>query len=390
MSVALPITWQIVGVFFFGIVVVALGFLMVGSFSRVETVSGVIEPAEGVARVVPAVSGTLDEILVEAGDRVSKGSSLAVVRTEVTLTEGIGKSEAQERILAQERLGLARQEGEIAAAARSRANEIDREIADRRAAIASLNRQIDSQAKLVETARDDLERAREIAQRGFVSKREIDQRLETFYAREQALLRLQRDLDQNRNTIAELSQRKSTVRSEAGAQLASLATLRSDIEQRDTESLLEEAYQLNSPVDGSVAVVAARRGDHVSVGEPVMLVLPEGSALIAELKVPSTAIGFLERGQTVQLAIDAFPSEHFGTIEGQVETIAAAPVVGRAPDGSEQDHYLVTVALKRDWVMADGERRALVAGMACSGTITTEKRTLAEWLFQPLFSVWDS
>jgi membrane fusion protein len=385
-SLALPLSWQFLGVFLFCVVVAAIAFVLAGSYTRVETVAGVVEPTGGLARVVPPVSGTVDELFVDTGDAVTKGSSLAVVRTGMTLAEGVVNSEAQEQILVREELGLARQETEISASARSRSNEIDRMIADRQAAVRSLDRQIAIQKKILQAARVDLDRAREVAARGFISKQDLDLRLKTYYSLEQELLRLQRDLDQNRNGIGELLESKSTARSETGARLAALASQKSSLAQRSTQSRLQEAYRLTSPVDGSVAVIAARRSDHVSSGEPLMIILPDRSALIAKLKVPSTAIGFLKKGQNVKLAIDAFPYQHFGTVPGHVDSIAGAPIASEGSRDSEQSFYRVTVVLDRDWIAASGERRPLVAGMKCSATIVTDKRALIDWLLEPLFS----
>ena len=55
-----------------------------------------------------------------------------------------------------------------------------------------------------------------------------------------------------------------------------------------------------------------------------MTLLPDGASLLAELFVPSRAIGFVEPGQRVRLMVDAFPYQRFGTLGGRVETVSQA------------------------------------------------------------------
>ncbi len=383
---ALPLSWQACGALLFAIVVMAGLFLSVGSYSRTEVVSGTLQPTAGVARVVPSASGTLVKLFVDAGAPVSVGAPLAVIRTGLTLSEGERSSQAQlETLHAQER-GLHRQAAQIDAAANSRADEINREIADHRAAIESLDRQIEIQENLVQTALADLDLARRIAARGFVSKRDVDNREVIYSARRQDLLRLQRDRTQNLHAITEALAAKATVQAEAGAQSASLAAQQSEIAQRRTQARAQEAYQLTSPVAGQVAVVSARLGDNVPADKALMLVVPEGSPLRAELTVPSSAIGFLAIGQQVRLAVDAFPFQHFGTVPARIEAIAAAPEILKSENGQQQSYYPVTARLERNWIPAYGKRQPLITGMTFSARVVTERRTLLQWLLAPLIA----
>ena len=179
---------------------------------------------------------------------------------------------------------------------------------------------------------------------------------------------------------------KATTRAEAAVRSAALAGQQSDIALRSTQARAQDAYQLTAPIDGRVAFVTARIGDNVSAEKPLMLIVPKGSPLRAELAVPSSAIAFLAVGQEVRLAVDAFPYQHFGTVPARIEAIAGAPVTLKT-DGQQQSYYPVIARLERDWVPAYGKRQPLITGMSFSARVVIERRTLLNWLLAPLSAV---
>lgn len=147
------------------------------------------------------------------------------------------------------------------------------------------------------------------------------------------------------------------------------------------------AYVLRAPISGQVTAVTARVGAPASPQVSLMTILPAGSPLRAELGVPSSAIGFTKVGQKVRLALDAFPYQRFGTVEGRIVTVASSPVSQQAASGAMTSVYPVRVALMADHIEAFGRQEALVPGMALTARIITEKQTLLEWLFEPLYAV---
>lgn len=112
-----------------------------------------------------------------------------------------------------------------------------------------------------------------------------------------------------------------------------------------------------------------------------------GSVLYARLSVPGSAIGFVEPGQRVQLAIDAFPYQQFGTVRGRILEIGRAKALRRAADGKISSYFPVTVELDRSSLTAFGRARPLRPGMELVARIGTAKQTLWQWLFEPLYAV---
>lgn len=118
-----------------------------------------------------------------------------------------------------------------------------------------------------------------------------------------------------------------------------------------------------------------------------MAIVPKQARLRADLYVPTRASGFLKKGQVVRFAVDAFPYQQFGTLEGSIEEISSVPLPLKTESGSTEAVYLVTASILRPEISAFGERRRLVPGMILSARIVTRKQSLLVWLLEPLFSV---
>ena len=146
-------------------------------------------------------------------------------------------------------------------------------------------------------------------------------------------------------------------------------------------------YTLAAPIAGTVTALTARVGQTVTPSSKLMIIVPHGARLEAQLQVPSRAIGFVAPGQTVRLAIDAFPYARFGTVEGRIMHVSTAALGQVDAGGRPESVYLVTAAIDRPWIEAFGRRHRLTPDMTLTARIVTEKRTLFEWLFEPVLAV---
>ena len=383
----MPASLCSVGFLIFGGVGVAFCFLSLARYSRVETVTGAIAPDKGVAAILPRRSGIISDLAVRTGQHVTAGTELATIRAEEDSATGLSAG-------AQIEAAIVRQDASLSAqteAALSSTHAQHAQLAAQRTGlvveIAQIESQIALQRDLIASAQKDYDRASTIAARGFISQRDLQVREETLLARRQGLSQLSQSLATKESALVEAERSAAQVTAQSQAQIASLAASRAEVAQQAASTAGSRSYVLRAPVAGQVTALTARVGQTASTQTPLMTIVPSGSRLRAELAVPSAAIGFVKAGQDVRLAIDAFPYQRFGTVKGKIITVSSSSVSEQAEGGRAIAVYPVTVELESVSVAAFGRREPLVSGMTLTARIVTEKQSLLEWLFEPLFAV---
>jgi len=386
-AIAVPVPWQTIGYLIFGGVAAGLTFLATADYARVETVGGTIVPDSGVSAVVPTRAGIITRLAVKDGQMVEAGAELAAVRAEEDSAEGPSAAARIGEAIARQDASLSAQANAALLAAQAQQGQLAAQRAGLSAEIGQLQSQIAIQTDLIDSARRDVERARVVAERGFISTRDMQYREELLMSRRQGLSQLTQALASRKAALAEAERSGAQVMAQAMAQSAGLSASRAQVAQQAANTDGSRSYVLRAPVAGQVSALTARTGQPATPQSPIMSIVPSGSVLQAELAVPSAAIGFVKPGQSVRLAIDAFPYQRFGTVQGKVVTVPASPVSRQGPNGGVISAYPVIVALDKASIRAFGRDERLVAGMTLSARITTEKQSLLEWLFEPLYAV---
>ncbi|KTE15602.1 secretion protein HlyD [Sphingopyxis sp. H115] len=386
-AIAVPISWQSIGYLLFVGVAVAVAFLSLASYSRVETVAGTITPDKGVATILPTRGGVIASLSVRDGQTVEAGTELASIRAEEDSASGVSTAAQIAAAVDNQDTSLAAQMTAAYAASDAQLRQLAAQRSGLTAEISQLQSQIGLQRDLIESAQKDYDRASTIAARGFISQRDLQVREETLLARRQGLSQLTQSLAAKHSAVAEAERSAAQVSAQARAQHASLAASRAEVAQQAASTAGSRAYVLRAPVAGKVTALTARIGQPVSTQTPLMTIVPAGSVLRAELAVPSAAIGFVKPGQTVRLSVDAFPYQRFGTVTGKILTVATSSIGTAGPNGTTIPVYPVMVALDEAAVSAFGRDQPLVPGMTLTGRIVTEKQSVLTWLFEPLFAV---
>ncbi|MEQ1496776.1 MAG: HlyD family efflux transporter periplasmic adaptor subunit [Novosphingobium sp.] len=366
---------------------VALVFLSLASYSRTETVSGAITPDAGVSSIVPTRAGIIASLAVQDGQNIPAGTELARIRVEEDGAAMQSPTALVEVAIARQDASLAAQSDAAQGSFAAQAAQLAAQRSGLAAEIAQLQLQIATQRALIASAQKDLDRARAVANRGFISGRELQVREETLLARQQGLSQFEQALAAKSAALTENERTAAQVAAQGRAETASLSATRAQVAQQAASTAGARSYVLRAPVAGRVTALTARVGQPATPQGPLMTIVPAGAKLRAELAVPSAAIGFVKRGQQVRLAIDAFPYQRFGTVIGTVQTVSASAVNTQGLNGTTIAVYPVTVTIDQPRIAAYGRNEPLVSGMTLSARIVTEKRSLLEWLFEPLFAV---
>lgn len=386
-NLALPIAWHAIGAVLLVMLVVTAAFLATASYPRIETATGTIVADRGVAAIVPAKPGVVETVLVREGEMVGPGTPLVRLRADEVRTGGqsvalglLDSFRTQER-------DLAAQSTELAAAAQAEAARVAASLVGLRQEIVALESQAQLQERLVLAAERELNEVRTVAERGFISRRDLQVREDTWLGRRQQGMQIASTLAAKRAAVDEADKALAQAQAQARAQLAGLSASRAEVAQRAMTADAAARFVIASPVAGRVTALTARSGQPANPQNPLMSVVPAGSTIVAELQIPSSAAGFLRAGQGVRLAIDAFPYQQYGSVQGRIATLSEVTVGRPGPNGTTVPVYLATVTLEKPHVQAFGRPQPLMPGMALQARIKTSERSLVGWLFQPLFAV---
>jgi membrane fusion protein len=366
-----------------------VAFLFVAQYARKETVIGYLVPMAGSARIFAPQQGIISAVHVEQGQRVTEGQPLVSITTDQIAANGEDVNATIMATLDRQKQSLTRQ---IAAEEKRGASDRERltvQIQGLEAQLVDIAAQIGLQRERIRVVERLVASGAQLAIRGLVS--EVDQR-----RREEALLEQKLSL----NAVGQqLTERRSQL-SEARFNLEQLPIVTADkiqqlrnelsvAEQRTAEVNGRRAYIIRAPISGRVSSLQASVGQLADPRRLQLQIVPGESTLQAELFIPARAIGFVELGQRVRILYDAFPYQHYGTYRGRIISVSQTILTGTdvaAPVTLTGPSYRAIVALERPDIDAYGKRIPLQPDMQLRADIILERRTLVDWILNPLLS----
>lgn len=265
------------------------------------------------------------------------------------------------------------------------------EVARREAEQATVGEQLAKLQVTVPLARQREADFSALASQGFVSGHAGQDRTRERIEQERDLSTVQARLAETQATLAEARQ--------AGA--AYLAETRRTLKDREAQARLraaqlrqegaktaqrEQLTKLLSPIDGVVQQLAVHTpGGVVTAAQALMVVVPEGGALSAEVMLENKDIGFVHEGQAAAIKIDTFGFTRYGTIPARVTRVSADAIA----DDKRGLVFAATLTLQRDSMQVDGRSIRLSPGASLTAEIATGRRRLIAYLLDPIRRVSD-
>ena len=351
------------------------GFIAWSRWAEIDQITrarGQVIPSGRTQVIQSQEGGTIAEILVREGDRVTRGE-LLVRLDAVKLRAAVDESAAQTASLKTKKARIEAElfdrpltfPPEVSGYPEFVANQRQLYLRRREALRASLE-SLDSMGRL---ARQELAMNQPLLASGDVSRSEI--------------LRMQRG-------VADLEGQKATRRNEYLQQLQSeyavteseLATLEQQQTQR--KSALAGA-ELRSPVDGVVVnMKVSTVGGVIRPGDEVLQVVPSADRMIVEAKLLPSEIAFIRVGQNASVKFDAYDSSIYGSGRGKVSYVSADTLSEQTPQGT-QSFYRVHLNVDASMLRPRrGERIALQPGMTATAEIVTGQSTVFAYLMKPI------
>ncbi|EPE61883.1 HlyD family secretion protein [Sphingomonas paucimobilis] len=383
----LPVSWGLLTMSMGTMLAGCVGFLMLGTYARQETARGLVSGSGGEIRIAAPAAGVVRTVLVVDGQRVRADQMLVTVHTLHTGVNGRPVDQALLDSLDRELVDMRARLRALGEAARIETEGLPGRFAALKGELAAASAQEQSASDRLRLAQESLARIEPVAARGFISSESLRHHREEVLVLQQAIADARGAKARIEGQIRELSnlamRQPMTVAQQRGELLDLIARTQRD---RDIAAG-QRGFAVTAPASGVVTTVQVAQGQPVDPQQTLMTVTTKVDALLAEIFVPSRAIGFLAPGQEVRLRFDAFPYQRFGVGTGRVRTISSTvlrPDQIVATIHVEEPVYRVVVALDQDAINAYGQRYRIRSGMALSADIVLDRRSFAQWLLDPI------
>lgn len=373
----------------------------VGTYARKAHVTGVLASQGGEINLAAPASGRIAKLAVKEGQSVAKGDVLLVLdtdRTAITQAEGAGVGDAAAQVNRQmelRRLALIHERTTRETQAQVRV----RSVQDRLASIGTELSKLDDELAVVHRRRQLAERTvqrfEELVASNFVSPIQVQTQQEALLDQDGRLRSLERGRINLQRERAGLLAEQRQIAADLATTLAAMDRELVSLDQERTENNARRTSVVVAPEDGVVGALAVAAGQWVAAGQNMAALQPKQAPLEALLFAPSRTAGFVAPGQSVRLRYAAYPYQKFGLQSGTVAQVSHSafapndlPPALQAQFGRQGTEalYRITVTLDAQSINTFGEARPLKAGMALEADIVQDRRTIIEWLLEPLFA----
>lgn len=143
----------------------------------------------------------------------------------------------------------------------------------------------------------------------------------------------------------------------------------------------EQLATLKAPVAGTVQqLVTHTEGGVVTEAQALMVIVPDGAQVSAEVTLENKDIGFVQPGQDVTIKLETFPFTRYGTVHGTVDKVTQDAV----NDEKRGAIFPAWIQLDQAFINVDGKDIKLAPGMNLTAEIKTGKRRVIEYLLSPI------
>lgn len=393
--VVLARTWSnaTLTAFFCCVVAALVAFTFYFGFTRKEIVSGMVVPDRGIVRLVAPQAGVVTLVNGSEGELVNAGDALFVLTSERTSAKGETQASINEALASR----MVHLRKELEQQGHQTSNK-DQEIGIRLNSLHASLKQMDSELALqrskAEIVRSLSASLADLAAEGGVPKNVASQKAAELLEQEARLVAMDGQRLNLQRDIAALTALRGDLPLQSSRDASQILRGIEELKQQTSESEARRELVMRADTTGRLTGIVVAPGQAVSAEQRLASLLPSDSRLEAELYVPTRAAGFVRAGTEVLLRYDAFPYQKFGQFRGQVREVSLTTIPmgemqlgGTAAASAAEPVYRVRVRLDAQPVQSAGRPLALRPGMQLSATLVLERRTLIEWVLEPLLGM---
>ena len=341
---------------------------------------GVLMPPDGLLDVVASAPGRIGKINVSEGQVVDAGDLLLNITTGQEQLANL-----QLQALHAEIALLDEAQARQVAIDRNRLLDLDERLHSigKRLALAKTEYQLQrDQVALYERR---LTRRQGLASQGSLSVDALDQeRSSLLQARARSAVMRHTILEYEQD-VAGVLRTRVAAEDESGRQvvLHNLEKRRLQRQVLEHEHLISR--EIRASEAGVVARVNVRPGTAVNAGDALLKVYRPHQQLEAWLYLSSANAGFLQTGQSVQLRLDAYPYQLFGTRSAVVTSVSSVAIVPRelsVPLALSGPVFEVRARLDQTYIEAFSATWLLAPGTSFQADLVQRRYKLYEWFLR--------
>lgn len=361
-------------------IIVILAF---GHYAKTEVANGWLVPEAGIARVVADQQATISYVYEKDDTKVKRGQPLIALSYSHGLING-DAIELEQAALKKEELAIQKRISIIKAQQLLTREQLNRKVQQ----IEVEKMHLIQERELLSTRLDSAEKLyHSMKSSDAVSSIEVIQQKEVLLVLLQAQKRIDKERSALERILIEAQSEKALLPQVNADNLAQLQAQIAKIEQKQINTQKSGSAVVKAPIDGKIVSLPSYVGQSIKKEQLLTIILPEDSELLAELYLPTRAIGGISEGLSVRLKYEGFPYQRFGFGSGKISSISKSvllPGEFSLPSKFDEPVYRVTVTLDSQDVTHDTKKYTLPAGMLVSAEIVQEHRPLWMWLLQSL------
>ena len=373
---------------------VAAGMLIAvavwGQYTRRERAEGFLQLDVGAAKVSFTDSGRVAELLVKEGQEIKEGVPMARISLERATAASTSTGSVVSGELTQRRGSLEKEQGQMRELAEQQLQQVRKRALDLQNEISQIGNEIRLQAQRLTSAKAEALRWAQLAEKKFASEVAARQKQDEATDQDIRLQALKRQKSTLERDLSAAKLEEPSVALRARSQEEQVNRQISELQQTMVQEAAKRETIIRAPITGIVTNITVSSGQSVAADAAFATILPKGSKLQVELLVPTRAIGFVTKGKEVSLRYEAFPFERFGQYRGVIAEVSQtvwSPGDKVGPLTVREPAYRITATLDRQSVEAMGQQIPLRSGMLVNADILLEKRSLLEWIFEPVLQL---
>jgi len=383
-----PSTAAVLGFGLLSLILLAAAVCAVEVPQRTRAV-GVLMPSGGLIKVTAPDTGQITELAVTEGTTVAEGQLLLRIGSDRNAPGRSPISESEIRSL----------KAELEFMAHARASEqdmksrqikgLDDQIELTGFRMAQAQAEIDLQARHVRMLEQRFERMEKLAAGGSLARDALVRDRSAILNAKAISAGLERDFLRISQELGALKEKRYETGEASVVKGFQYDRERERLSRQIGRAEIEAGRAVLAPTSGVVARLNARPGSTCRPGETLMTLYKGDARLEAWLYLPSHKAGRLKAGQQVQLRLDAYPQEIFGTLTAVISNVSQIALLSSdlvVPLPINGPVFEVRASISDTTIEALGSSWPLLPGTSFKADVIRQRYRLYQWLIRSVWS----